>query len=615
MASACGGGSNSATPALTIESDAPATNLEQDQPASTTSTVADAPSTTSTTAPEATIESDAPATNLEQDQPASTTSTVADAPSTTSTTAPEATTSLATSIEPATETMAPESIPSSNDDDGPSANQPANPFTSTDPDLRACLIAALGQQSYDELATRQPLPEEQQAMGPCMGPAQDDMGPTQDNMGPADTNPARPDNDNGPSANQPANPFTSTDPDLRACLIAALGQQSYDELATRQPLPEEQQAIGPCMGPAQGGAGPSDAAASEGPGGPEPGTESVQPTYPPHLTAPLLLGDSAAPTGFDDCMIAQIGGERLGELRSKQPPSGSENDLAALCLLQLQVSPELLEGSDRPFEPVGPTDPNSNQDQSTETITVTYPSTSYSVAPGGTSGFFTTAQNADITLSAVGFNDTGGPLRFNRPSGLTTDGARLVMTDVFNNRVLIWNTAPTHTNQEPDLVLGQPNFTTNEPGTGRNQLNWPMSASTDGTRLAVTDTNNHRILIWTEFPTSNAEPADIILSGGTNANPSKSNIRWPWGGVDRRDQGRCRQYRKRKRSDMEQLPHLRWPAGRPTADRIRPHRNPEADLQRRKLADRGRPQRHRGRWQRGRDLLLDQFPNDRSTAV
>ena len=56
-----------------------------------------------------------------------------------------------------------------------------------------------------------------------------------------------------------------------------------------------------------------------------------------------------------------------------------------------------------------------------------------------------------------------------------------------------------------------------------------MSASTDGTRLVVTDTNNNRVLIWTEFPTSNAEPADIILQGGSNANPSKSNIQWPWG--------------------------------------------------------------------------------------
>jgi len=267
-----------------------------------------------------------------------------------------------------------------------------------------------------------------------MRPAQDDMasGSTPESNG-----------DDGPSTIQPANPFTSTDPDLRDCLIAALGQQTYNELATRQPGPQEQQAMGPCMRPAQDDRGPSDTGTPEG--------------------------------------------------------------------------------------PVGPTDQNSSQDQPPETITVTYPSTSYSVAPGGTSGFFTTAQNADITLSAVGFNDTGGPLRFNRASGLTTDGTRLVMTDVFNNRVLIWNTAPTHPNQVPDLVLGQPNFTTNEPGTGRNQLNWPLSASTDGTRLAVTDTNNDRILIWTEFPTSNAEPADIILSGGTNTNSSKSNIQWPWG--------------------------------------------------------------------------------------
>ena len=245
---------------------------------------------------------------------------------------------------------------------------------------------------------------------------------------------------------QPSGSSPSADPDVRDCLIAALGKQVYDELANRQPSAEEQQAMGPCMRPTQDN------------------------TEPAETTAPK--------------------------------------------------------------EPTKPADPNSSQpsqDQTPEIITVTYPSTSYSVAPGGTSGFFKTAQEADLTLSAVDFNKTGGPLRFNRPSGLTTDGTRLVMTDVFNNRVLIWNSAPTHTNQAPDIVLGQPNFTTNEPGSGRNQLNWPLSASTDGTRLAVTDTYNDRILIWTEFPTSNAEPADIVLSGGANANPSKSNIRWPWG--------------------------------------------------------------------------------------
>ncbi|HJL83482.1 MAG TPA: hypothetical protein QGF43_06220, partial [Acidimicrobiales bacterium] len=251
----------------------------------------------------------------------------------------------------------------------------------------------------------------------------------------------------------------------------------------------------------------------------------------------LLSGQSPAPTGFDQCMVNQIGGALLGAIRNGQPSGGAENDLAAQCLAYLQVPPDSLQvggGSTGPEavdggQPEDPDQPGSDQYVPDESIMVTYPSTSYSTAPGGTSGFFTTAQNADITLSAFGFNDTGGPLKFNRPSGLTSDGTRLVMTDIFNNRVLIWNTPPTHSSQAPDLVLGQPNFTTNEPGTGRHQMNWPVSASTDGTRLAVTDTNNDRILIWTEFPTSNAEPADIILQGGSNAEPAKGNIQWPWG--------------------------------------------------------------------------------------
>ncbi len=293
----------------------------------------------------------------------------------------------------------------------------------------------------------------------------------------------------------------------------------------------------PCMGPNAGDADQGGwAAPEESNDSTAPNSELAQEIYSADITGQLLLGYLSTPPGFDDCIIGRIGGNRLGEIRSKQPPTGGENSHAADCLLLLQVPVGVLEDQNKrtgePREdggPSGPTGPNSGQSTSEDTITVTYPSTTYPVAPGNTSGFFTTAQDADITLSAFGFNNTGGPLRFNRPSGLTTGGTRLVMTDVFNNRVLIWNTAPTHSSQAPDLVLGQPNFTTNEPGTGRHQLNWPMSASTDGTRLVVTDTNNNRVLIWTEFPTSNAEPADIILQGGSNANPSKSNIQWPWG--------------------------------------------------------------------------------------
>ena len=349
------------------------------------------------------------------------------------------------------------------------------------------------------------------------------------------------------------NPFTTSDLTLRDCLIGVFGQQLYEELGTRQPQPDEEAAMGQCMGPPSDGSTPSGTppdqpttppaddpggyTQSGGSSGGTPDVETARATYPPNVTMALLSGQSPAPTGFDQCMVNQIGGALLGAIRNGQPSGGAENDLAAQCLAYLQVPPDSLQvggGSTGPEavdggQPEDPDQPGSDQYVPDESIMVTYPSTSYSTAPGGTSGFFTTAQNADITLSAFGFNDTGGPLKFNRPSGLTSDGTRLVMTDIFNNRVLIWNTPPTHSSQAPDLVLGQPNFTTNEPGTGRHQMNWPVSASTDGTRLAVTDTNNDRILIWTEFPTSNAEPADIILQGGSNAEPAKGNIQWPWG--------------------------------------------------------------------------------------
>ena len=137
----------------------------------------------------------------------------------------------------------------------------------------------------------------------------------------------------------------------------------------------------------------------------------------------LLSGQSPAPTGFDQCMVNQIGGALLGAIRNGQPSGGAENDLAAQCLAYLQVPPDSLQvggGSTGPEavdggQPEDPDQPGSDQYVPDESIMVTYPSTSYSTAPGGTSGFFTTAQNADITLSAFGFNDTGGPLKFNRP--------------------------------------------------------------------------------------------------------------------------------------------------------------------------------------------------------
>lgn len=142
-----------------------------------------------------------------------------------------------------------------------------------------------------------------------------------------------------------------------------------------------------------------------------------------------------------------------------------------------------------------------------------------------TTGWFKTGQNADIMLSGIDFNNTGGPLLFNHPGAVASDGTHLLLADRNNNRVLIWNKLPTG-NTSPDLVLGQLDFTSNTPGTGLNQLNWPVSVSAVNGKVIVADTYNDRILIWNNFPTRNGQAADMVITGDRN-NP-KRNIGWPW---------------------------------------------------------------------------------------
>lgn len=133
-------------------------------------------------------------------------------------------------------------------------------------------------------------------------------------------------------------------------------------------------------------------------------------------------------------------------------------------------------------------------------------------------GWFTTGQDADIMLSGIDFNNAGGPLLFNHPGGIASHGTHFLLADRNNNRVLIWNKLPTG-NTAPDLVLGQPDFTGNNAGTKLNELNWPVAVATADGKVVVADTNNDRILIWSNFPTRNGQPADIEIKRG---------VGWPW---------------------------------------------------------------------------------------
>jgi len=113
--------------------------------------------------------------------------------------------------------------------------------------------------------------------------------------------------------------------------------------------------------------------------------------------------------------------------------------------------------------------------------------------------------------------------------GIASDGKHFLLADTRNNRILIWNKLPVG-NEEPDIVLGQPNFYSNSPGCSRSKLRWPVAVATDGKRIIVADTNNHRILIWNKYPKKNGAPADIVLGQKDfyTCNERDSWIKWPW---------------------------------------------------------------------------------------
>ncbi len=99
------------------------------------------------------------------------------------------------------------------------------------------------------------------------------------------------------------------------------------------------------------------------------------------------------------------------------------------------------------------------------------------------------------------------------PCGMWSDGTKLVVADTFNHRVLIWTTFPTTYGEAADLVLGHTDFgvSTAPASPSDSRLKHPSDVWSDGTRLVVADGSHHRVLIWTTFPTQNGQAADLVL--------------------------------------------------------------------------------------------------------
>src|SRR5206468_4247468 len=61
------------------------------------------------------------------------------------------------------------------------------------------------------------------------------------------------------------------------------------------------------------------------------------------------------------------------------------------------------------------------------------------------------------------------------------------------------------------LVLGQPDFITNNSSLTATSLRSPNAVATDGNVVVVSDTDNNRVLIWLTPPQVNGQPADAVI--------------------------------------------------------------------------------------------------------
>jgi len=115
----------------------------------------------------------------------------------------------------------------------------------------------------------------------------------------------------------------------------------------------------------------------------------------------------------------------------------------------------------------------------------------------------------DFTTNNSNLSQTG----LRGPTGVATDGNILAVADTDNNRVLIWLRAPTRNGQPADVVVGQADFTHNATSVPPTQtsLRGPEGVWISNGKLFIADTQDNRVLIYNRIPTSNNAPADIVV--------------------------------------------------------------------------------------------------------
>lgn len=128
------------------------------------------------------------------------------------------------------------------------------------------------------------------------------------------------------------------------------------------------------------------------------------------------------------------------------------------------------------------------------------------------------------------------------PHALASWRGGLCVTDAGNNRVMVWRRAPEFNNQPCDYVLGQPGMSQVEHNRSRYWpdaacLNMPYGVAAAGARLLVADTANSRLLGWDDGVEDCGAPAHFLTGqsgfGAKGDNgwhmPTRDSLCWPYG--------------------------------------------------------------------------------------
>ncbi len=144
----------------------------------------------------------------------------------------------------------------------------------------------------------------------------------------------------------------------------------------------------------------------------------------------------------------------------------------------------------------------------------------------------TSGQAANFALGqpnlTSGVSNNGGisASRLYGPGQLGGAGSKLYVVDISNNRLLGWNSIPSSSGQAANVVIGQPDFTSNTASNGgisANSLSFPLGMNFDGTKLLVCDYMNHRVIVWQSPPSTNGAAADLVL-GQANESSNETNL-------------------------------------------------------------------------------------------